>query len=174
MDGNVVRMVKETKITLSLTDFYGALIFMDKGEIDISTVDTKKALTYIGCKKNEQLKGMKKKKFPYSFEILADIIGKFITCKYSEFDSVNELQSQVMSTITVGKKMNFGAIIFSWILKWFEDAEKRKKKGKPLPKMFFARILSIVIKVKIGEQIGLKEGEVLNVNKKMTNRLFDN
>lgn len=40
--------------------------------------------------------------------------------------------------------------------------------------MFFVRILSIMIKVKMGEQIGLKEGEVLNVNKKMTKRLFDN
>lgn len=61
MDRNVVRKMKEIKITLSLTDFYGALIFMDKGEIDLSTIDTKKALTYIGCKKNEQLKGMKKR-----------------------------------------------------------------------------------------------------------------
>lgn len=32
-----------------------------------------------------------------------------------------------MSTITVEKKMNFGAIIFSWILKWFKDAEKKEK-----------------------------------------------
>lgn len=70
--------------------------------------------------------------------------------------------------------INYGVVFFNWIFKWFTDAEKRKKDGKPLPKMYFRRIICILLKRKLRQYIGEKDGEPLNVNKKITKELFEN
>lgn len=69
--------------------------------------------------------------------------------------------------------MNFGVFIFHWAAKWFDDAKKRKKDGKPLPNMYYRRFISLLLKRKLGSKIGENDGEVLNVNKKIT-KIFDN
>lgn len=43
-----------------------------------------------------------------------------------------------------------------------------------MPKMFHGRLVSIVLKKRLKSKIGDVEGEVLNVNKKITPKLFDN
>ena len=125
-------------------------------------------------KKNLKPKGTKKKQFLQDFEFLADIVGKCILCKDSAHDSISELQLKIMSAITMEKKINFGAVLMDWISKWFEDAEQRKAARKPLHKMFYGRFISILLKKKMKKHIGEKEGDNLNVNWKITMKLFEN
>lgn len=79
-----------------------------------------------------------------------------------------------MFAITMEIKINYGAIIFDWVAKWFETVENKKAAGKPLPKMFYRRFISILLKKLMKKEIGDKEGEPINVNKKITKKLFDN
>lgn len=52
-DGSIVKKVKDTELTISSVDFTTALGFGEEGETDFSSIDTKKALTYMGYKKNK-------------------------------------------------------------------------------------------------------------------------
>lgn len=69
-------------------------------------------------------------------------------------------------------KINYGAILFNWISKWFK--EKRKAIKKHFPKMYYERFINILLKNKMRKHIGEKERKPLNVNKKITNKLFEN
>lgn len=71
-------------------------------------------------------------------------------------------------------QINYGVVIFNQISKWFKDVKKRKKDGKPLPKMFYRRFISIMLKKKMRKHIEEKDKEALNVNKKITKKLFKN
>lgn len=42
-------------------------------------------------------------------------------------------------------KINYGVVIYNLIAKWFKDAEKRKKEGKQLPKIFYGRFISVIL-----------------------------
>lgn len=68
-----------------------ALGLPTEGLTGFREVDTNKGLEYMGYKKNKDLKEMKKKEFPTSFEFLIDIVGKCIPCKDSAYDSISEL-----------------------------------------------------------------------------------
>lgn len=125
-------------------------------------------------KKNLETKGYNKKDFPQDFEFLVNIVEKCILCKDSAHDSISELQLQVMSAITIEVPINYGVVFFNWITKWFIDVEKRKKVGKPLPKMYFRKLISILLKKKMRQLIGEKERELINVNKKTTKKFFEN
>lgn len=94
-DGYIVTKVKGEAMTLGSVDFSADLGLPIIGLNWFGEVDTQKALGYMGYKKNKDLKGMKKKEFPKSFEFLADIVEKCILCKDSAFDSMSELQLQV-------------------------------------------------------------------------------
>lgn len=63
-------------------------------------------------KKNLEAKGYKKKDFPKDFKFLADIVGKCILCKDFAHDSMSKLQLQIMTTITIEVKINYGEVIF--------------------------------------------------------------
>ena len=102
------------------------------------------------------------------------MVGKCILCKDSSRDSIHYLQLQVMTVITIGVKINFRVAIYNWIAKWFKDADKRIKDGKPLPRMYYGKFISIVLKKKRNQHIREKDGEPLNINKKITNKLFEN
>lgn len=125
-------------------------------------------------KKSPELKGYKKKEFPQDFRCLADIVGKCIICKDSAHDSISVLKRQIMTAITMEVKVNYGAVIFNWLANWFKDAAKRKKEDKPQPKMLFGRFIFILLKKKLGKYLDNKYGEPLNVNKKITKKLFNN
>lgn len=45
--------------------------------------------------------------------------------------------------------INYDMVFFNWISKWFSDAEKRKKDGKPPAKMYYGKIISILLKKKM-------------------------
>lgn len=70
-------------------------------------------------------------------------------------------------------KIKYGAVIFEWIAKWLSTVEKRKTSGKSLPKMYYGRFISIVLKKLLKKEIGDKEGEPLNGNKKIKKKLFE-
>ena len=53
--------------------------------------------------------------------------------------------------------INYGVVFFNWISKWFINAEKRKKDGKPLHKIYFGKIISILLKRKMRQHIREKE-----------------
>ena len=50
-----------------------------------------------------------------------------------------------MAAIVLKKQINFGAILIDQISKWVEKAEK-----KPMTKVFHGRLLSIILKKKLG------------------------
>lgn len=100
-------------------------------------------------KKNLETNGYKKKDFPQDFEFLADIVENCILCKDSAHDSISNSQLQAMSAITMEVPINNKVVFFNWISKWFTDAKMRKKEGKPLPKIYFWRIINILLKRKL-------------------------
>lgn len=156
-DGVIKSKVKNINVTFISRKLCILLGFINEGESSFESVDTEKGLESMGYKKNPELKGLKKKEFPQAFEFLTDIVGKYILYKDSAHDFVSELQLQIMTVITMEMKINYGAVIFGWISKWFETAEKRKAAVKPLPKMFYGRFISIVLKKKLKKKIGENE-----------------
>lgn len=78
-------------------------------------------------------------------------------------DTVIDQQLKIMSAIVLEIQIDFGAILFDQISKWVEKAEK-----KPMTKVFHGRLLSIILKKKLGGRIKEDEGEALNVHKVMS------
>lgn len=46
-------------------------------------------------------------------------------------------------------KIKYGVVIYNQITKWFRDAKKRKKDGKPLLKIFYEMFISLMLKKKL-------------------------
>ena len=76
-----------------------------------------------------------------------------------------------MTTIVMKKKINFGVILYDWLV---NEVGKIKALGKSISKVFYGRFLSIILKRKLQDKIRDDEGEALNVHKVMSPKLFDN
>lgn len=93
VDGEIMTKVKDITVTVDLVDMGIALGLFYEGLTGFEKNNKQKGLHFIGYeKKNPNIKGLKKKDFPKSFEFLIDIMGKYLLCKDSAHDSVNELQ----------------------------------------------------------------------------------
>lgn len=79
-----------------------------------------------------------------------------------------------MTIIVLKKEINFGVVFLDWLAKWIEDSEMKKVAGKQIPKMFYGRFISIILKKRLKNRIEDEEEETLNCNKRITSRLFEN
>lgn len=78
-----------------------------------------------------------------------------------------------MTAIVLKKKINFGAILINWLSKWIEDDGIKNVVGKAITKMYCGRFVSIILKKRLKNKIGDEKGVVLNYNKRITPKLFE-
>ena len=156
--------MKGTSLHLRAKEVNRALGFLNDGITSLSAISGSEGLHRMHHRKEERFHGLKKKEFPQKYEFLADIVGKCILCKDSAHDSVSDIQLKVMTANVKRHQLNYGAILLSWMGK--KSQEKNPKK------VFFGRFISILLKKFLKEQIKDAEGDPLNVNKRITQRLF--
>lgn len=165
-NGVLTSSVRGFSLRLKAKDFNRALGFVNDGLTSVNAISGSEGLQRMRHHKIERLHGLKKKEFPQKYEFLADIVGKCILCKDSAHDSVSDLQLRIMTAIVQRRQINYGALLLEWIGKRVQEQSTRK--------MFFGRFISILLKKLLKEEISENEGEALNVNKKITQRLFAN
>lgn len=124
--------VKDVEIKLKAENINLALGFKSKGFWFLDGINFHAGLKKMHHKKSPTVKGYKKKEFPQRYEFLADIIGKCICCKSTGHDFVNEVQLKLMTAISCGIQLNYGALLLEWIGKWILNSKKTKGSQKML------------------------------------------